>query len=214
MTKIGRNERLKPTEPPYNSIGCLTALQSQRNGLNVGRLDIPGRGRTQPCPRSVRVALPVGRGRFRLLIYLGSATAQEAVGLHARENNELAPSMGRTESTRLCALASGALFHRSFSNQGLSLPPSAPAPTPAGSRPPVPTPKRDITDPRPRRRDLGLPATGGKGTLNEESREKLPPQAPGRAAPRPGSGQTAAGPWGWGRESAARQAEVRQVRAR
>lgn len=46
MTNTGKNEHLTPTQLRYNAISCLTALPCQRNGQDVGELDIPGYGIT------------------------------------------------------------------------------------------------------------------------------------------------------------------------
>lgn len=45
MTNTGK-EHLTLTQLPYNTVSCLTALPCQRNGHDVGKLDIPGYGRT------------------------------------------------------------------------------------------------------------------------------------------------------------------------
>lgn len=51
----------------------------------------------------------------------------------------------------------------------VSLPPSVPAPTLEGFRPPVPTPNQNIRDPKQQRLEVGHQTARGKVTLQEKS---------------------------------------------
>lgn len=48
MTNTGKYEHLKLTKLPYNTLSRLTALSCQPNSQDVGKLDIPGYGITNP----------------------------------------------------------------------------------------------------------------------------------------------------------------------
>lgn len=69
----------------------------------------------------------------------------------------------------------------------VSSPPSVPAPTPAGFRPPVPTRNRNIKDPKQQRLEVGHQTTRGKVTLHEKSAgEMSSPVIRGRSKTSPG----------------------------